>query len=48
MCFAGEVEGGNILAAALKLAVGAQLARAKSEAFKLNLLNIALATATKY
>ena len=33
--FAGEVEGGVILAAALKFAVGAQLARAKSEAFKI-------------
>ena len=33
MCFAGE--GGNVLAAALKLAVGAKLARAKSEAFKI-------------
>ena len=33
--FAGEVEGGNVLAAALKFAVGAQLARAKSEAFKI-------------
>jgi len=33
--FAGEVEGGNSLAGALKLAVGAQLARAKSVAFKI-------------
>ncbi len=33
--FAGEVEGGNSLAGALKLAVGAQLARAKSAAFKI-------------
>jgi hypothetical protein len=32
--FAGEVEGEIALAAALKLAVGAKLARAKSEAFK--------------
>jgi hypothetical protein len=31
--FAGE--GGNVLAAALKLAVGAKLARAKSVAFKI-------------
>ena len=31
--FAGE--GGNVLAPALKLAVGAKLARAKSEAFKI-------------
>ena len=33
--FAGEVEGGFILAAALKFTVGAQLARAKSVAFKI-------------
>ena len=33
--FAGEVAGENVLAAALKFAVGAQLARAKSEAFKI-------------
>jgi len=33
--FAGEVEGGVILAAALKFTVGAQLARAKSVAFKI-------------
>ena len=33
--FAGEVEGEIALAAALKLAVGAKLARAKSVAFKI-------------
>ena len=33
--FAGEVEGGVILAAFLKLAVGAKLAHAKSVAFKI-------------
>ena len=33
--FAGEVEGGIALAPVLKFAVGAKLARAKSEAFKI-------------
>jgi len=35
MCFQVKLKGGIVLAPALKFAVGAKLARAKSEAFKI-------------